>query len=250
MQLLYPFETPAMSNKMSISSLLNDDDSHNTWVDIHSDLTALSELAGNGSVLVPQNIALALSKVLNYVRDNVAHKRNLTPGASNSSSSLPLIVEGNTTAVKTKRKVKMNRQTTIDILYEYTDPLASVEYPETSPDIVGYLFKRDPSDWRDPSSDFVYSLGKPGGSLSASRTPQCLILVNHLGETVPCRETHTTCQGSKVCPFTNMELLRVPHTSATTTAITERLSKDRTLRLEACSPKHDVFRKTAALISA
>ncbi|KAG6847309.1 hypothetical protein H0H93_008916, partial [Arthromyces matolae] len=120
--------------------------------------------------------------------------------------------------------------TTLSILYIYEDPHAVLEYPETSADRIGYLFKRDPDDWEDPTSSFAYSLGHPCGQTQRGKAVEC--------------------QGSKVCPRTDMEALSKPHTIATVEAITQRLESDRRLRLEASTPENDIFRKTAALIAA
>lgn len=57
-------------------------------------------------------------------------------------------------------------------------------------------------------------------------------------------------RGSKVCPKTDVEALQTPHLSATRADLEARLCQDLGVRKEASSPECDVFRKTAALISA
>jgi hypothetical protein len=57
-------------------------------------------------------------------------------------------------------------------------------------------------------------------------------------------------QGSKVCPYTNLDVVRSPHTHANREALKLRLQHDQATRLEGASPWRDVFNKTAAFISA
>lgn len=94
----------------------------------------------------------------------------------------------------THYNVSVNRQTTVDILYEYPSGM-HVEYPETSSSgRVGHLFTDlDPENWVSPVSMFAYSLGPPKGMIKHG---SCDILLDELGKRIPCRVSHFTCMYS------------------------------------------------------
>ncbi|KAG6808641.1 hypothetical protein H0H92_003423 [Tricholoma furcatifolium] len=100
----------------------------------------------------------------------------------------PLLFE-----VEVEREVKLNRQTTLSALHRHHDPQAYVEYPETGEEPVGYLFRRDPQDWKNPTRDFAYSLGLPSGRTQVGKEATCLLLVDSSGTPVPCVQSHFTC---------------------------------------------------------
>jgi len=56
-------------------------------------------------------------------------------------------------------------------------------------------------------------------------------------------------QGSKACPFSDLEMLSEPHDHASRTSVQWRLKMDRDERLAGASPSRAIFQKTAAFIS-
>ncbi|KAF8128839.1 hypothetical protein K438DRAFT_1645085 [Mycena galopus ATCC 62051] len=152
---------------------------------------------------------------------------------------------------RTETGVKLNRSTTLETLYHY--PIgAIVEYPETSSTgFIGHLFRMDPANWENPILNVAYSRGEPSGRTGAGKELHTDILLNaQTGETVPCAVRHTTCQGAKACPHSDVEFLSVPHVSATRADVRERLQNDCDNRLESSSPSKDVFLRTVAYIAA
>lgn len=96
-----------------------------------------------------------------------------------------------------QQRVRHNRQTLLEDVWTY--PLhAYLEYPPTSSTgKVGHLFTIDPNDWTSPIEAVAYSLGHPkGGSRQESmeEPPQSLLLVNEMGQPVPCVRCHLTCE--------------------------------------------------------
>jgi hypothetical protein len=63
-------------------------------------------------------------------------------------------------------------------------------------------------------------------------------------------DENTPGQGSKVCPFTDKDNVRRPHTTASRAAIEQRLRADREHLLEASSPSRDIFQRTSAFLTA
>ena len=69
-----------------------------------------------------------------------------------------------TMARETLTNVKINHQTTLDVLHVYP-PGTVVEYPETKANgRIGHLFEMDVLSWQNPANSFAYSLGEPKGS--------------------------------------------------------------------------------------
>ncbi|KAJ7031452.1 hypothetical protein C8F04DRAFT_924530, partial [Mycena alexandri] len=145
--------------------------------------------------------------------------------------------------------VAINRITTLEVLYEY--PLGFVlEYPETSSTgSIGHLFRMDPDDWQDPVLNIAYSRGGRMGQSLSGTSVQCRVLVNGAGEQVPCSERHTTC-ALTICPNSDEDHLRTPHTKASREDVREQLRKDREDRLQYVSPTRDIFLKTSAYLAA
>ncbi|KAJ7083296.1 hypothetical protein B0H15DRAFT_785085 [Mycena belliarum] len=130
-----------------------------------------------------------------------------------------------------ERVVRLNRETTLEVLYSY--PLdATVEYPETSSTgFVGHLFRINPKKWENPVLNIAYSRGKPGGQTVAGREKTTEILLSsQTGESVPCVLSHTTC--------------------TFLSDVKERLQNDRDERVQSSSPSKDVFLRTSAYLSA
>ncbi|KAF8076821.1 hypothetical protein FPV67DRAFT_1715254 [Lyophyllum atratum] len=251
-----------MTSRISVAALLNDETDltagQRPQIDIHRELLELASLVdSSGPTHAPPEIAHSLRRVISYLSaqdppqarsDRPSSTTNHTsPGSL--SSSLPLGTSG-TFGRSIQRNYKLNRKTTLSTLYTYNDAHAYVEYPETGSEPVGFLLQRDPAAWRNPAHDFAYSLGTPSGRTKAGDEVECVLLVDKDGKSVPCVESHFTCQGSKVCPQADIETLKQPHSSASRTAITERLQNDRESRVDTSLPEHDIFRKTAALIAA
>ena len=93
-----------------------------------------------------------------------------------------------------QHNVKLNRQTTLATLYIYEDIDTYLEYPETGTTRpVGYLFRRDPRNWENPTQCFAYSLGKPSGQSMRREEVVCPLLMAEDGTKVPCVESHSTC---------------------------------------------------------
>ncbi|KAF9002860.1 hypothetical protein BDZ89DRAFT_904984, partial [Hymenopellis radicata] len=149
--------------------------------------------------------------------------------------------------------VQINSRTILSTLYVYDSSDAYVDLPESgSPNPVGYLFRVDPANWRNPMLDFAYSRGSPSGRTPVGQTDESCTL--NLDEQtrldVPCIERHYTCQGSKICPNANQISLCRPHSTATRADVSARLALDRETRVTSSSPRATIFKKTAALLSA
>ncbi|KAG6824163.1 hypothetical protein H0H92_007812, partial [Tricholoma furcatifolium] len=238
---------------MSLSRILNEGDFQPLLVDIQPDLAEISSLVTRtqGPMLVPSDVASAVSTLLGNLRQcfgqtSTAGPSSLpsTPQSSRRSSrnatpaSSRTYRPSDTANHRVEHDVAITRQTIVSVLYTYQDPQCYIEYPETSESHVGYLFERDPNHWELPCENFAYSLGSPKGRSRKHEEKKCLLLKDIDG------------QGVKICPYTNIEALSEPHTKATLEAIAERLTNDRSSRLEVSTPEYHIYQKTAALISA
>ncbi|KDQ61844.1 hypothetical protein JAAARDRAFT_45325 [Jaapia argillacea MUCL 33604] len=150
-------------------------------------------------------------------------------------------------------RVEITRETTLDTLYTY--PFGTiVEYPETSQyGYIGHLFTLDPNNWENPVSNFVYSEGEPKGSKTSGSKGKplfCRLLKDEDGEMVPCRISHSACQGLKVCPFGDLTISSSPYCRVTREDIEIRLARDRASQCYLGTPIYDLFQKTLALWSA
>lgn len=252
-----------------------------TYVDIRNDLRRASSLVDASiPILAPPLVAEWLSQ---FCHQNDAETRNMQPASrrtrvrcesSTSSSSRssrsdsahnpPGPIPNSTVLVQ--RGVKLNRKTTLSILYTYEDPEIFLEYPETSVGGVGYLMRRDPLNWRNPVLDFAYSHGPPKGQNQKGEEEGCSLLNN--GE-VLCTKAHSTCkcssrvrlpptasysaflgQGVKICPQVSAVDVSIPHTSATRELLQARLRTDLETHASTTSPTRIIFDKTAAFITA
>ncbi|KAJ7596417.1 hypothetical protein C8J56DRAFT_1040671 [Mycena floridula] len=186
---------------------------------------------------------------------SLAHLLNPVEPTPVADSTEPPDIFAHSTAPSTIHyDVKINRTTTLARMYVFNTPGAYIEYPETLSDRpIGYLLRCDPERWKIPSGNFAYSLGSPGGH-RAKGTDGNDLQVNVLKHMVtdlkvPCTETHYTCQGVKVCPYSDLDSLQTPHTRATRGDISKRLALDRDARLLYASPSAAIFSKTQALIA-
>ncbi|KAF8991724.1 hypothetical protein BDZ89DRAFT_1173203 [Hymenopellis radicata] len=172
-----------------------------------------------------------------------------TPAASTIPASSPSIPASASTPTRIERNVRLTQRTSVSELHVYEDPTAFVEYPATSNDGIGYLFRQDIHNWRHPNVDFVYSFGEPGGfSGNQSRTVD--ILVDSTGEKVRCTTHRKTCQGVKICPQTDIDALKEPHCAATPELLRQRLSQEREERDALSSPTADTHNRTSAFYAA
>lgn len=162
--------------------------------DIRPQLLELSAfLSGNDSIEAPPFIQQNLDSVLEYLETRRASPSPTTPviipHIPHTSDSI--------TAVKRSTNVKINRITTLEVLYEY--PLGYIlEYPETSSTgSIGHLFRMDSNDWHDPTLNIAYSRGGRMGQTVLGASVKCDLLVDSSGERVDCSERHTTCTWTK-----------------------------------------------------
>ncbi|KAJ3849270.1 hypothetical protein EV368DRAFT_47649, partial [Lentinula lateritia] len=134
-------------------------------------------------------------------------------------------------------------QTKLSELHKY--PLnVLVAYPSTGQYYVGHLIPNNPSAWRNIQSEIQYSLGSPRGQVNNA---QVHVLVNELGETVPCIRKFATCQGIKICAFMSSDILPFIHSRVTA----DSLEKHRQLlhRSVELTTEEDVYMQTLALWS-
>ncbi|KAF8152705.1 hypothetical protein K438DRAFT_2079307 [Mycena galopus ATCC 62051] len=239
-----------LTRVLGVSELLNPDDIPVDALPLINELATFSE---NNSLLVPHNIHNHLHVALQHLRGvNFPRTNPILPPPSNDAP-LPsnFIFESSTQHSQKETNIKINRETTLDVLYRYPVD-ALLEYPETSSTgSIGHLFHMDPKNWTNPILNVVYSRGEPSGQTLPGKEVFVNILTHAVtGEKVPCVMRHTTCQGSKVCPYGDLDVLSLPHTSATRADIKERLQNDRYLRLESTSPTKDVFLRTVAYLAA
>ncbi|KAF8186521.1 hypothetical protein K438DRAFT_1596387 [Mycena galopus ATCC 62051] len=241
-QLLNPEETRSrVSGALQISGLLNPDERP---VDVLPLIKELSTFTKNTELLVPLEIQNQLNLVLGGLRSS--SRNNPAPRVSSSHSE-----NENSLPRRQENDVKLNRANTLDILYHYPVD-AVVEYPETSSTgLVGHLFRMDPDNWVNPILNVVYSRGKPAGQTIAGKEVFTDILRDSsTDEAVPCVHSHTTCQGSKICPYSDVDALSLPHTAATRADVKERLKNDREHRQLSASPSKDVFMRTVGYLAA
>ncbi|KAF7354586.1 hypothetical protein MSAN_01371900 [Mycena sanguinolenta] len=236
-----------MSGALRISNLLNPDDTPIDAVPLISRLSTLSE--NKNSLLVPPEIH-------NHLRIAATYLEEISPPApviSSIARHQPTIPQPPRSEArrKTAYNVRITRETTVDVLYTY--PVGAViEYPETSlTGSIGHLFEIDPSDWSNPVLNVAYSRGAPSGQTPPGKEVYTEILLDSItNKKVPCIRAHTTCKGCKICPYSDKELLELPHVSATLADVKERLQNDREQRSETSSPSKDVFLRTVAYLAA
>ncbi|KAJ6506213.1 hypothetical protein C8R47DRAFT_1241345 [Mycena vitilis] len=216
-------------------------------VDIRPQLERLARVS-HGKTLdrIPRAVQENLETALGYLE---SHHDGLS---SSSFRPFPPVTStfNSATAVKQSTNVAINRVTTVQVLYEY--PVGHVvEYPETSSTgSIGHLFRMDPKDWQDPALNIAYSRGGRMGQTVAGVNVKCRLLVDAAGIPVDCTERHSTCEGCKVCPNSDVDTLSTPHTKASREDVQARLRKDREDRLQFVSPSRDIFLKTLAYIMA
>ncbi|KAJ6600477.1 hypothetical protein DFH09DRAFT_1070271 [Mycena vulgaris] len=147
-------------------------------------------------------------------------------------------------------KTKQEEEKTHDSAPQYQYPInTDLDYPQTSEMGVGHLFQLQPGTvWGNPTSSFAYSLGSPKGYSLPGREVDVDFFGN--GFNVRCRVKHSTCQGSKICPKSDLDLMSEPHSAASRSKLQARLCFDRQTRIEGTSPSRNILKKTAALVTA
>jgi hypothetical protein len=159
-------------------------------LDIRPQLSRLSAfLNGNEPINAPPFIQENLHSVLEYLeaREDLPSSRALItiPPVPHTPDSM---------LVKRSTNVKINRITTLQVLYEY--PVGYIlEYPETSSTgSIGHLFRMDPHKWEDPTLNIAYSRGGNMGQTVSGTSVKCDLLVDSAGNRIICSERHTTCE--------------------------------------------------------
>ncbi|KAJ7508004.1 hypothetical protein B0H11DRAFT_2218004 [Mycena galericulata] len=229
-----------LSRVLGANNLVNQN--RNSTVDVLPLIKQLATFSTNSSLLaspeVERHLRAALDSLLETPRPNIYVPH-------------PLPDSPNYRDIRTQESgVKLTRETTLETLYRY--PIhAVVEYPETSSTgAVGHMFRIDPHNWHNPALDIAYSRGAPSGRTVAGKHVTVPVMHDSTGKLVPCIMRHTTCQGSKICPYTDKDLLSLPHTSASREDVKERLQNDRENRIQSSSPSKDVFLRTVAYLAA
>lgn len=193
-----------------ISVLLNTGAEHelprenSLQVDVQHHVASLSDLLSRPSLRAPPHIAEHLLDVINYFRSDVypteRSQVHIPPLIRQPLPGQALGPSGNSVSPPNiQHNIKLNCKTTISTLYTYEDSNVYVEYPDTNPNHpVGYLFRFDPHDWQNPTWNFAYSLGKPGGQTKGGHSD---LLVGRDGKPVPCVESHFTCTYNFIVEF-------------------------------------------------
>ncbi|KAJ7169084.1 hypothetical protein C8R43DRAFT_1120974 [Mycena crocata] len=230
-----------------------------TSVDIRSDILKLTLLAEHARpILAPPHVAQWLSEFCTSLGKNAPapSEENVLLRLSSSPSPADDFVENGpipgVLPSSVKHEVKITRKTTLSALYTYEDFTVCLEYPESSPSGVGYLMRRDPSNWTNPLHDFAYSVGPPGGQNQQGEEEECPLLKDPLDpdKKILCLKIHRTCQGVKICPQANTIAMAIPHSKPSRKLIRESLARDIETHAASISPTRVIFDKTAALITA
>ncbi|KAJ3527975.1 hypothetical protein NMY22_g9582 [Coprinellus aureogranulatus] len=126
--------------------------------------------------------------------------------------------------------VKVTTRLTVKLLYHFRSPGASLKYPATSAQGIGYILEvdpnLDPAKWNNAASNLAYSVGEPKSSFGrdVQKIPQ---LRDSNGEMVDCQAAYITCQGIKLCSNLTPELLAVTDTEPSREALREHLDAER-----------------------
>ncbi|KAG6818895.1 hypothetical protein H0H93_000513 [Arthromyces matolae] len=223
-------------------------------MDSTSPLTTISSFFAQnrgGPVQLPEDIQQALETAASYLRNHgsnssAAHtiEQPNNPPTQRQTSHAP---SSPSTPIRIERNVQINRVTTLDVLYVYEEG-SIVEFPETSHSgNVGHLFTLNSSHWYDPTRDFAYSTGPPRGASQPKDKVYCSVLTDEKGVKVPCRSIHTTCQGCKICPYTDPQVSSRFHCFASRNALAAQLNEDLVTDF---SPRRLLFEKTLAYYGA
>ncbi|KAI0362906.1 hypothetical protein BV20DRAFT_1075618 [Pilatotrama ljubarskyi] len=247
------FSGSGQAKRRNISELLNPHEP-----DVQAELAALrNRLPGpeSGPVVVPSHVYAALHVLLAHFNDIAPfpHPRHSASEATArpqiSANRSPLLPPPEPIPPP-EQDVKLNRQTTLELLFKYPSS-ATLEYPQTSATgSVGHLLRLDPTAWEDPCQYIVYARGAPNGASAKGKPVYCEVLRDPQGAMVPCRRSHSTCQGCKVCPMADETVINAAHTSASREELRTRLRQDREARLECATPTRTVFERTVSRLAA
>ena len=174
-------------------------------LDVSAQLALLTDILSRPhSSQVPLNVKNSLDTILEHFKNSsnshlVSEARlESRPHQSSSLIRNPQVDADNTLEPKIEQHVKLNKKTTLEILYTYGSPNSVIEYPETRKNgFIGHLFSMDPKSWINPARNFIYSLGEPRGTNGTEAKPEsCPLLVDNDGRRVPCKISHSTCKFS------------------------------------------------------
>ncbi|KAJ7763443.1 hypothetical protein B0H16DRAFT_1718672 [Mycena metata] len=227
-------------NPLDAEGLQAQADMRASLIDVRTQLDELFTLSAT-TQQAPREIQQKIKEVVAYLQQNQAISAAPLPLERSDPSPPPPEIE---------KDIRLTSKTHLSILYRY--PLNTIiEYPESGTENpIGHLFRLDPDDWVLPDLSIAYSRGSPGGQTLPGRSVTIPLLVDASGNVVECQESHSTCQGVKVCPRSDMDFLSQPHTWATREGLQERLQNDREDRLEHASPNKDTFCRTSAYLAA
>ncbi|KAK0472568.1 hypothetical protein EDD18DRAFT_1093925 [Armillaria luteobubalina] len=265
-----------MSGSKTLDILLNPGDPGSSSIPVHRNIAPLlrslaEHIDAYNVLLAPSSLYQPLEQFLTSLNHSSPPPTCTTLSADNSTcnpNDLPYssrilsppraaLSYSPETPLLTRENIYLNRKTMLARLHIYDTVGAYVEYPESicsDGSAIGYLFRLDPNDWCNPMLNFAYSLGEPSGRTKKGNETLVDLHLLRFGETsgngsIPCVKVHKTCQGSKICPLADEDLVE-PHVAATREDILQRLLRDRENRLEIASPTADVFQRTSAFISA
>ncbi|KAF9058435.1 hypothetical protein BDP27DRAFT_1241199 [Rhodocollybia butyracea] len=166
------------------------------------------------------------------------------------STTPPSLNDSTVERVLLHSSYQLNRKKVLPSVYRY--PVGTVvEYPETMAlGGIGHIFTMEgDQDWVSPSRDFAYSRGAPRGN--AKGTVEVSLLVDSsTGIPVPCISRHSTCQGVKICPISDLDEEEYHHSAASREALQIRLLRSKALQDEFASPSRSHFEKTSAYLAA
>ncbi|KAF9026651.1 hypothetical protein BDZ89DRAFT_1039926 [Hymenopellis radicata] len=143
--------------------------------------------------------------------------------------------------------VYCTRELTVHKLYAFEAEDAYLDYPETHPVGIAYLFRQsdDPSKWRDPIANFAYSAGAPSGlTEKGDHRTVAPLRSSKTKERVACTSVHKTCQGVKVCPKADEDEMKRPHRVASRELLAQRIRQDLETNREILSTSLAVFNNT------
>ncbi|KAG9033587.1 hypothetical protein FRB95_014665 [Tulasnella sp. JGI-2019a] len=130
-------------------------------------------------------------------------------------------------------------------------PEAFVEYPETSVGGTLHVFQGITPATILPHLNIVYSLGSPKGQSTSAEPRKCKgILVDAQGNDMLCVRKLRTCQGSKVCPHADLDMLVAPHTKASCSDISDRFRTAFLNEKSLATSCHELYDKTIAFFSS
>lgn len=190
---------PPLSNPLNPVDLPPEDHG----LDVSAQLALLADILSRPHPSqVPLNVKNSLDTILEHFKNssNFHLASEAGPGPHQTSSLIrnPQVDADDTLEPKIEQRVKLNKKTTLEILYTYNSPNSVIEYPETCKNgFIGHLFAMDPKSWINPARNFLYSLGEPRGTNGTEAKPEsCLLLVDNDGRQVPCKISHSTCKFS------------------------------------------------------